>query len=93
VTLIVAKQSGTNTVAVADEIKARWKRSSRRCPQRPHAGHRRLVHLHQGGGHPSRTPDRRRHPRRHRRLRLPLELPLDLIAALAIPTSIIATFA
>ena len=51
VTLVVAKQSGENTVATADEVKQRLKEISATLPKDvQHAGHQRSVRLHQSRG-------------------------------------------
>ncbi len=94
VTLVVAKQSGENTVATADEVKQRLGRSPPPAAGRAHADHRRSIGLHQGGGGNI----------KHHLIEGSIfaaiiiflflaNIRTTLIAAIAIPTSIISTFA
>ncbi len=79
VTLVVSKQSGQNTVAVAEAVKERLREIQNNAAagiQDP--GGRRSVDFHQGfdRGDPN-APDRRQHSRGDRCLCIPVEFPLD----------------
>ena len=95
VTVAVRKQSGVNTVALADAIKARMAEIQQTLPPnfevrlvRDDSEFIKAVACRDRG-----APHPRRHPRRDHRLHLPRNFRSTLIAAVAIPTSIIGAFA
>ena len=94
VTLIVSKQSGQNTVAVADAVKAASRRDRRHAAARLQNRSRwRSIDLHQGfdRSDPD-TPDRGQYPGGDRGFHFLVEFSFDGHRGLAIPTSLIATF-
>jgi hypothetical protein len=69
VTLVVSKQSGQNTVAVADAVKERCRRFKKRCRRDSRRSRRRPVDLHQGFDRSdSDALDRRQYSRGDRRV-------------------------
>ena len=79
VTLIVSKQSGQNTVAIADAVKERLNEIQPELTAGfQNSGRRRSVDIHQGLNRINpHAPDRRQHPGSHRRFHFPLEFSLD----------------